>query len=128
MFICTNDQRTYKLSHSFDSSEKCLIYVLTCNCCHKQYIGQLVDIFRNRWNNYKDNVRKFNRGENCMERHLYEHFMLPGHSSFLHNMSIKHTYNRYSPMHPWDWNLILIVGLNLTEFDLILTVSENAVW
>ena len=32
-FICNNDQRSYKINHSFDCNEKCLIYLLTCNCC-----------------------------------------------------------------------------------------------
>ena len=29
--------------------------------------------------NYKDNSRKFDKGENCMQRHLYEHFQLTGY-------------------------------------------------
>ena len=33
--------------------EKCLIYVLTCKKCRKQYLGQTVDTFPCRWNNYK---------------------------------------------------------------------------
>ena len=57
---------------------------LTCSCCQKQYLGQTVDIFKNKWNNYKDNTRNSYRGEHCMQRHLYEHFTLAGHSGFLH--------------------------------------------
>ena len=38
---------------------------------------------RSRWNNYTDNSRKFDRGENCMQRRLYEHFQLTGHTGFL---------------------------------------------
>ena len=87
-FICNNDQTSYKINHSFDCNEKCLIYLLTCNCCQKQYVGQTVDIFRNRGNNYKNNARKFIRGEHCMQRHLHEHFTLPGTSGFLHDVSI----------------------------------------
>ena len=49
----------------------------------KAYVGQTVDMFRSRWNNYKDNSRKFDRGEDCMQRHLYEYFQLPGHAGFL---------------------------------------------
>ena len=30
--------------------------------------------------------RKFERGEQCMQRHLYEHFNLPGHSGFLNDV------------------------------------------
>ena len=65
-----------------------LIYLLTCNCCQKQYVGQTVEIFRNRWNNYKENARKFDRGEHFVQKHLYEHFTLPGHSGFLHDVSV----------------------------------------
>ena len=32
MFIFNNDQRSYKINRSFDCNEKCLIYLLTCNC------------------------------------------------------------------------------------------------
>ena len=55
----------------------------------KQYVGQTVDEFRHRWNNYKDNARKFERGEHCMQRHLYEHFDLQGHLGFLNDVSVK---------------------------------------
>ena len=40
-------------------------------------------MFRSRWNNYKDNSRKFDRGEDCMQRQLYKHFQLPGHTGLL---------------------------------------------
>ena len=82
-FTCSNDQTTYKINHKFDCNEKCLVYLITCNKCLKQYVGQTVDMFRSRWNNYKDNSRKFDRGEDCMQRHLYEYFQLPGHAGFL---------------------------------------------
>ena len=44
--------------------------------------GQTVDIFRSRWNNCKDNSKKLDR-EDCMQRHLYKHSQLPGHTGFL---------------------------------------------
>ena len=94
------------IDHSFDCNEKCLIYLLTCNCCQKPYVGQTVDIFRNRWNNYKDNARKFDRGQHSMQRHLYEHLTLPGHSSFLHDASfplVDKTDPSYSTKHEDYW-------------------------
>ena len=33
-------------------------------------------MFRSRWNNYKDKFSKFDRVEDCMQRHLYKHFQL----------------------------------------------------
>ena len=52
-FTSTVTGETYKINHKFDCMEKCLIYLLTCNKCRKQYVGQTVDTFRYRWNNYK---------------------------------------------------------------------------
>ena len=40
-------------------------------------------MLRSRWINYKDNSRKFDRGEDCIQRHLYENFQLPGSTGFL---------------------------------------------
>ena len=80
---CSNAQTTYKVNHKFDCNEECLVYLITYNKCLKQYVGQTVDMFTSQWNNYKENSRKFDRGEICIQRHLYEHFQLPGHAGFL---------------------------------------------
>ena len=47
-------------------------------------------MFKSRWNNYKDNSRKFDRREDCRERQLYEHFQLPGHTGFLQDIYVTH--------------------------------------
>ena len=70
-FTNSNDQTTYKVNHKFICNEKCLVYFITSNKCLKQYVGQTLDMFRSRWNNYEDNSRKFDRGEeDCMKRNL----------------------------------------------------------
>ena len=56
-------------------------------CC-KQYVGQTVDIFRSRWNNYKSNDRKYLVGDPCMQEHIFEHFNSEGHTGFLENVSV----------------------------------------
>ena len=61
---------TYKINHQFNCNEKCLVYLLTCNKCFKQYAWQTVDEFRRRWDNYKSNDRKFQMFEPCMQEHL----------------------------------------------------------
>ena len=35
-----------------------------------------------------DDARNFDRGKHYMQVHLYDHFILPGHSGFLHDVSI----------------------------------------
>ena len=54
----------------------------------KQYVGQTIDDFRFRWNNYKDNNRKYQRSETCMQEHLFRHFLSSGHNGFLNDVSI----------------------------------------
>ena len=54
---------SFKINHKFNCDDKCLIYLLTCNQCRKQYVGQTVDSFRFRWNNYKCNCHKHAKGE-----------------------------------------------------------------
>ena len=65
-----------------------MIYLLTCQTCCKQYVGQTVDEFRNRWNNYKSNDRRFLNEQFCFQEHIFEHFNSEGHSRFLENVSI----------------------------------------
>ena len=72
----------YKINHRFYSMEKCLIYLLTCNKCRKQYLGQTVDPFRYRRSNYRSNYRKHVYGI-CKQEHLYEHFWDSEHSEDL---------------------------------------------
>ena len=87
-FTSTTTQNTYKINHQFNYSEKCLVHLLTCNKCFKQYVGQTVHEFRQRWNNYKSNDSKFQRLEPCMQEHLFSHFSMAGHDGFLNDVSI----------------------------------------
>ena len=77
-----------KINHQFECNKKCLVYLLTCKKCLKQYVGQTIDTFRHRWNNYKSNDRKFQRSEPCMQEHLFRHFSSPGHNGFLTDISV----------------------------------------
>ena len=58
-FTSTVTHMSYKINHIFDSNDKCLIYLLTCKTCLKQYVGTTRDCFRYRWNNYKCNYKKY---------------------------------------------------------------------
>ena len=73
-FASTVTGKTYIINRKFNCNNKCLFYLLTSNSCKKQYVGQTVDKFRFRWNNYKSNCRKHQRGETCMQQNIYEHF------------------------------------------------------
>ena len=52
--ICSNDQTNFKINYRFDCNKECLSYLIICNRWLKQYVGQTLGEFRNRWQNYKD--------------------------------------------------------------------------
>ena len=81
-------QNTYKINHKLNCDNKCLIYLSTCKKCWKKYVGETTDAFRQRSNNYKNNVRRFLRKESCMQQHLFEHFQSPGHTGFVEDVCI----------------------------------------
>ena len=81
-FTSTVTGKTFKINHRFDCNDKCLVYFMTCNKCKKQYTGQATDQFCSRWKNYKSKSRSFDRGEQCMQEHLYKHFEGERHSGF----------------------------------------------
>ena len=66
-FSSSVDKKEYVVNHSFNCNDKCIIvYLFTCNKCKMQYVGNAVDDFHLRWNNYKDNDRKYLRKESCI--------------------------------------------------------------
>ena len=71
-FSSTVTGETYKINHHLCCNDKCLIYLLTCKVCCKQYTGKTVDKFRSRWNNYKDSYLAFLKGEEIKQKFLYE--------------------------------------------------------
>ena len=121
-FTSTATQNTYEINHQFNCSEKCLVYLHTSNKCFKQYVGQTLDEFRRRWNNYKSTDRKFQRFEPCMREHLFSHFSMAGHDGFLNNISMTFI-NKTDPSDPleredyWRQTLKTMVpyGLNIED-------------
>ena len=65
-----------------------MIYLLSCKICGLQYVGSTTDIFRLRWNNYKDHDRKAQQGEEHMQPELFEHFHSEEHNGFSQDCSI----------------------------------------
>ena len=82
IFSSTVTGDSFKINHSLNSNDKSLVYLVTCKRCENYYTGETIDQFRSRWNNYKDNARKFDRKDSCMQEHLYKHFQTEGQKAF----------------------------------------------
>ena len=122
-FSSSVDNKEYVINHSFNFNDKFIIYLLTCNKCEMQYVGKTVDDFRLRWNNYKDDNRKYLRKESRMQQHLFEHFSSEDHNSFLEDVSVisidkTDPKDPYKRKHYWGHTLKTMApqGLNV-EYD-----------
>ena len=87
-FTSSLAQNIYKINPKLNSDDKCLIYLLTC----KQYVEETTDTFCKRWSNYKNNARKFLKGESYMQQHFFEHFQSTGHTGFVEHVHITFVY------------------------------------
>ena len=81
-------KQTYEINHHLNCDDKRLIYLLTCNVCGLQYVGQTTDKFRFRWNNYKCSHRKVSKGELCSQIDFHRHFLQGNHKGLLNDCSI----------------------------------------
>ena len=90
-FTSFTTKKTYKINHSFDCNDKCLIYLLSCKSCGKQDVGNTTDHFRNRWNNYTSDVRKVESGgmKNVKQKVLQSHFLQRDHKDFLKDVEVR---------------------------------------
>ena len=119
-FSSSVDKKEYVINHSFNCNDKCIIYLLTCNKCKMQYVGKTVDDIRLRWNNYKDNNKKYLRKESYMTQDLLEHFSTKGHNSFLDDVSVIFI-DKTDPKDPkkrehyWTLKTIATHGLNVED-------------
>ena len=89
-FTSFTTKKTYKINHSFDCNDKCLIYLLSCKSCGKQYVGNTTGHFRSRWSNYKSDVRKAESGdmENVKQKFLQSHFLQRDYQGFLKDVCL----------------------------------------
>ena len=82
------DKKVYKVNHRFTCRAKYLVYLLSCKVCGPQYIGQTVDDFRYRWNNYKDSNRKSLGGDEHEQARFFAHFQNLDDNGFLEDTEI----------------------------------------
>ena len=102
-FASTVTAETYIINHKFNCNDKCLVYLLICNCCKKQYLDQTVDEFLFGWNSYKSNCRKHQPGETCMGQHLYEHFCSSNYNCFISDVSVTRKTDPSDPLKREDY-------------------------
>ena len=84
-FSCHVTKETFEINHCFDCNIKCLISLMSCKVCEKQYVGSTIQRFRFRWNSYKSCQRKPEKEEDCMQKYFHDYF---GHDGLINDVEI----------------------------------------
>ena len=61
-FKSTVTGEVFKMNFHFDCNSICVVYLLNCRICKKQYTGSAVTKFRQRFNQYKSNLKLHGEG------------------------------------------------------------------
>ena len=69
-----------------ECDEKCLIYLLSCNHCRKQYTGQTVNNFCLRWNNINCCSHNKTEGKPVKQQHPHDHVSDENHNNFFQDV------------------------------------------
>ena len=88
-FTDSDGNRTYRLRKGYlHCNSKFVVYKIRCKTCNKQYIGSTITTFRERFNNYKSQFRKYSKrkdsgtvdpGKDISQAKLFDHFLIDGH-------------------------------------------------
>ena len=76
-FTTTTTGKSFTINHKLNCYDNCLIHLLTCKYCGKQYVRETTNEFQLRWSNDRKNTKN----EACIQEHLLEHFGFLGNVS-----------------------------------------------
>ena len=89
-FKSTVTGEVFKMNFHFDCNSICVVYLLTCRICKKQYTGSTITRFRERFNQYKSNLKLYGEGRrDFKQKKLLEHFYSHDHHGTHNDMIVQ---------------------------------------
>ena len=89
-FETTVTKKKYRIDFPFDCNSSCVVYLLTCKTCLKQYVGSTLTMFRLRFNQCKSNIKLYEeRRRGFKQGKLIEHFFLCSHMGHIMILKFK---------------------------------------
>ena len=86
-FKSTVTGEVFKMNFHFDCNNICVVYLLTCRICKKQYTGSR---FRGQFNQYKSNLKLYGEGRrDFKQKKLLEHFYSHEHHGTHNDMIVQ---------------------------------------
>ena len=92
--------------------------------CKMQSVGQTIDQFWSRWNNYKSDWRKHSQGATCMQQHFFNHFCTSGHCGFLRGCLVNLTTTGEAHLKLWHYLGLILKKVSSSFITNILDISN----
>ena len=73
-FSSSKTGKSHTIRHSFSSKSRCVIYLITCEKCKKQYVGLTTQELHVRVNHHRSNILS------KVRTYIANHFNFPDHS------------------------------------------------
>ena len=90
VFESTVTKKKYHINFPFNCNSSCVVYLLTCTVCLKQYVGSTVTRFRLRFNQYKSNIKLYGEGRRGFKQEkLIEHFFRCSENGTHHDIKVQ---------------------------------------
>ena len=78
------------MNFHFDCNSLCVVYLITCKVCKKQYTGSTVTKCRACFNQYKSNLKLYREARRgFFQEKLIEHFFNHGHNGSYKDMMVQ---------------------------------------
>ena len=81
-FVCSNTNETFSLNSDFDCTSENVIYLITCNKCHTQYVGQTHQKVSKRMNSHRFDIFHYPDNFTNVSMHFNENGHTPNDFSF----------------------------------------------
>ena len=79
-FKSTVTGEVFKMNFHFDCNSVCVVYLLTCRICKKEYTGSAITRFREQFNQHKSNLKLYREGQrDFKQKKILEHFYSHDH-------------------------------------------------
>ena len=82
------DGEEYVVNHEFNCDSRCVVYLLICKVCNKQYVGQTTQRFRERWNLYRQHNNLAIKGGDAYQKQFHLHFEDENHNGLFNDVEI----------------------------------------
>ena len=115
-------KKQYPIKGDFDCNSECIVYLITCSTCEKQYVGSTTTRCRDRFNQYISGIQRFGSGvRGLSQENLFEHFHSDSHNGHCDQIKLQiidrcYPNNQELRESYWSFHLKTVAPFDLNDY------------